>query len=125
MTSSTLLLQSYRHNNPAHSSPLLVISTTSLSATFPVFQQFVNCSTKENKLWICFKQTLEMHTAPLQNLLWARQIITWYISPQPINPLSRGNQNSELLPHKRWTKSDLKEKEKKELRIIEVRTKGN
>ena len=43
-------------------------------------------------------QTSEMHTAPLHNLLWAKQIIMWSISPQPINHLSRGN----LWPKDLW-----------------------
>ena len=34
---------------------------------------------------------LEMHTAPLHNQLCARQIIMWFIFPQPVNPSPRDN----------------------------------
>ena len=71
----------------------------SLSATFPTFHLCFNSAPPEKiKHWICFIQTLMMHTAPLHSLLWTGQIIIWFISPQPINPSFRGK----LWPKRLW-----------------------
>ena len=69
-----------------------------------------------------------MHTAPLHNLLWERQIKIWSLFPPPINAMSRGNLKQKEVEgsgHRKlkklrwfpsikpWITSDLKEQQNK------------
>lgn len=85
------LLLSCRPNNRVHSWRYLEISTR-LFLSLPHSQTTV-CQLLYQKIkrWIYSMQTLEILTAPLHDLLSAKQTTVWPFCPPPTNRLFRGN----------------------------------
>ena len=89
--SSALLLLSYRQQPSVFLDVTGVFNHASLSVRFPTFQQFVNCTTRENKtLDLFYAKIRDAYSSSAQPALDNTDHNLVYLYP-PIEPSCRGN----------------------------------